>query len=97
MNRNTLLIDAGIAAILTILVVVLSPGLAVVGIVALIVVLVCAISFAFDLRRRRGPKTDKLRERQLRELRRDRRDARQPPRDGRAARQPEERRRRSPR
>ena len=38
MNRNTLLIDAAIAAVLTILVVVLSPGLAVVGIVALIVV-----------------------------------------------------------
>jgi ABC-type bacteriocin/lantibiotic exporter with double-glycine peptidase domain len=72
MNRNTLLIDAAIAAVLTILVVVLSPGLAVVGLIALVVVLVCAISFAFDLRRRRGPK---VRERQLREVRRDRRAA----------------------
>jgi predicted signal transduction protein with EAL and GGDEF domain len=94
-NRNTLLIDAAIAAVLTILVVVLSPGLAVVGLLALIVVVVCAISFAFDLRRRRGPK---VHERQLRELRRDRRAvARKSPGDGRAARQPAERRRRSPR
>jgi hypothetical protein len=77
MTRNTLLIDAAIAAVLTILVVVLSPGLAVVGLIALVVVLVCTISFAFDLRRRRGPK---VRERQLREVRRDRRAAgRQPP------------------
>jgi hypothetical protein len=91
------LIDAAIAAVLTILVVVLSPGLAVVGLLALIVVLVCAISFALDVRRRGRPKGDQQRERQLREVRRDRRTGRQPPGDGRAARQPPERRRRSPR
>ena len=31
MNRNTLLIDAGVAALLAILVLVIAPGLAVVG------------------------------------------------------------------
>jgi ABC-type bacteriocin/lantibiotic exporter with double-glycine peptidase domain len=51
-RRNTVLIDIVIAAILTVLIVVLSPGLAVVGLIALLVVLVCAISFAFDRRRR---------------------------------------------
>ena len=54
MSRNTLLIDAGIAALLAIIVIVISPGLAVVGIVALLVVIVCGISFAFDLRRQRS-------------------------------------------
>jgi ABC-type bacteriocin/lantibiotic exporter with double-glycine peptidase domain len=51
-RRNTVVIDIVIAAILTILIVVLSPGLAVVGLIALLVVLVCAISFAFDRWRR---------------------------------------------
>ncbi len=54
MSRNTLLIDAGIAALLAILVLVIAPGLAVVGLLALLVVVVCVISFAFDLRRRRS-------------------------------------------
>jgi len=53
-RRNTLLIDAGIAAVLAIVVIVIAPGLAVVGIVALLVVIVCAISFVFDLRRHRS-------------------------------------------
>jgi hypothetical protein len=59
-SRNTLLVDAGIALLLAILVVVISPGLAVVGLLALLVLLVCAISFAFDLRkrRRRNPLND---------------------------------------
>ena len=54
MSRNTLLIDAGIAALLAILVLVIAPGLAVVGLLALLVVIVCGVSFAFDLRRRRS-------------------------------------------
>jgi len=54
MSRNALLIDAGIAAVLAILVLVIAPGLAVVGLLALLVVIVCAISFVFDLRRRRS-------------------------------------------
>lgn len=53
MRRNTLLVDAGIAVVLAILVVVISPGLAVVGLLALLVLLVCAVSFAIDLRKRR--------------------------------------------
>lgn len=74
MRRNTLLIDAGIAAILTILVVVLSPGLAVVGLIALVVVLICAVSFARDARRRK--RTRARREASpLRGLRRDLSDA----------------------
>jgi ABC-type bacteriocin/lantibiotic exporter with double-glycine peptidase domain len=53
MNRATLIVDVAIAAILTILIVVLSPGLAVVGLIALLVVLVCAVSFALDRLRRK--------------------------------------------
>jgi ABC-type bacteriocin/lantibiotic exporter with double-glycine peptidase domain len=53
MSRNTLLIDLGIAVVLAVLVVVISPGLAVVGLLALLVLLICGISFAIDLRRRR--------------------------------------------
>jgi hypothetical protein len=52
-TRNTLLVDAGIAALLAILVIVIAPGLAVVGLLALLVVIVCGISFALDLRRNR--------------------------------------------
>jgi hypothetical protein len=68
MSRNTLLVDVAIAAILTILIVVLSPGLAVVGLIALVIVLVCAVSFARDARRRRR-KPARRRPPSLRELR----------------------------
>jgi hypothetical protein len=55
MRRKTLVVDAGIAVVLAILVIVISPGLAVVGLIALLVVLVSAVSFAIDrIRRRRG-------------------------------------------
>lgn len=58
MTRNTLMIDAAIAAILTVLVVVLSPGLAIVGLIAILVIIVCGVSFALDSRRRRrSPRT----------------------------------------
>lgn len=56
--RKTLLVDAGIALVLTILVIVISPGLAVVGLLALLVLLVCAISFGLSrlrVRRRANP------------------------------------------
>jgi len=52
-RRNTVLIDAGIAALLAILVLIIAPGLAVVGLLAILVTVACAISFAFDRRRRR--------------------------------------------
>lgn len=53
MRPNTLLVDAAIAIVLAILVIVLSPGLAVVGLLALLVVLLCGISFGIDRLRRR--------------------------------------------
>jgi uncharacterized iron-regulated membrane protein len=52
-RRNTLLIDAGVAAVIAIFVLIVAPGLAIVGLLALLVVVVCAVSFALDLRRRR--------------------------------------------
>jgi hypothetical protein len=53
-TRNVFVIDAALAAILTILVLVLAPGWAVVGLIAIVVLLICAISFGFDrLRTRR--------------------------------------------
>jgi ABC-type bacteriocin/lantibiotic exporter with double-glycine peptidase domain len=57
-RRNTLLIDAGIAAVLAIFVLIIAPGLAVVALLAILVVIVCGISFAIDLRRNRsqGPR-----------------------------------------
>jgi hypothetical protein len=50
-------IDAGIAVLLAVLVLVVSPGIAVTGMIALLVVVVCAVSFALErwLGRRRGP------------------------------------------
>lgn len=66
MRRNTLLVDAGIALVLAILVIVISPGLAVVGILALLVLLICLISFIIDRRRkasRRNPVTELRRSR----------------------------------
>lgn len=53
MSRRTLVIDAGIAVLVAALVLILAPGLAIVGIIALLVVLVCAISFLVEARRRR--------------------------------------------
>ena len=51
--RNDLAIDAGIAVVIAALVLVISPGLAVTGMVALFVLLILAISFALQSRRRR--------------------------------------------
>jgi ABC-type bacteriocin/lantibiotic exporter with double-glycine peptidase domain len=51
--RNTLLVDAAIALVLAIVVIVISPGLAVVGLLALAVLLICVVSFLIDRRRRR--------------------------------------------
>ena len=51
--RSTLLVDAGIALVLAIVVIVISPGLAVVGLLALLVLLICGVSFLIDRRRRR--------------------------------------------
>lgn len=61
MSRNRLVTDVGIAAVLAILVLVIAPGLAVVGLVALLVLAVCGISFAFDLRRHKPPRVAEAR------------------------------------
>ena len=56
MRRNMLLVDAGIAAVVAIIVLIISPGLAVAGIIALVVLLICAISLGLDVRRSRRPR-----------------------------------------
>lgn len=50
MRRPTLLVDLGLALGLAILVIVIAPGLAVAGMIALVIVIVCLVSFVFDLR-----------------------------------------------
>jgi hypothetical protein len=52
MTRNPIWTDVAIALIVAAIVVVVAPGLAVVGIIALIVLLVCAVSLAYGARRR---------------------------------------------
>ena len=53
MRRNTLLIDAGIAVAIAIAVLIISPGLAVAGMIAIAVLVACAISLVLDVRRSR--------------------------------------------
>jgi hypothetical protein len=50
-RRNTLLIDIGIAVAIGILVLIVTPGLAVAGMIALLVVLVCGVTLVLDARR----------------------------------------------
>ena len=54
MRRDTLLVDAGIAAAVAIGVLIISPGLAVTAIIATIVLVVCGLSLLIDIRRSRG-------------------------------------------
>ena len=54
MRRNTLLVDLAIALAVTIFVLILGPGLAVVAILALAVLIVCGVGFAVTRWRRRG-------------------------------------------
>ena len=51
MSRNALLVDLGFAVIIAAVVLIVAPGIAVVAILALIVLLVCAISLLIDGRR----------------------------------------------
>jgi hypothetical protein len=54
-RRNTLMIDFAIALGAMIVLVVVSPGLAIVGLIAVLVLMVCGLSLLFDgWRRRRG-------------------------------------------
>lgn len=48
-----LIADLAIAIVLAALVLIVSPGLAVVAMIALVVIVVCAISYALDRRRGR--------------------------------------------
>jgi hypothetical protein len=54
MRRNTLLIDAAVAVLLAVLTLILAPGLAVVGMIALLVLVICVVSFVLDGRRQRS-------------------------------------------
>ncbi len=56
MRRNILLTDAAIAAVIAIIVLIISPGIAVTGMIALAVLIVCAISLVLDIRRSRRPR-----------------------------------------
>lgn len=53
MRRNILLTDVGIAAAVAIVVLIISPGLAVTGIIALAVLLACGVGLFLDARRSR--------------------------------------------
>jgi hypothetical protein len=57
LRRNTLLVDAAIAAAVAIGVLIISPGLAVTAIIAIIVLVVCGVSLLIDIRRSRGRRT----------------------------------------
>ena len=51
MRRKTLVVDTGLAMALAALALIVSPGVAVSGMIALLVLLLCAVSFALDRRR----------------------------------------------
>jgi hypothetical membrane protein len=55
-RRNTLVIDGAIAAAVAIAILIISPGLAVAGMIAIVVLVVCAISLVLDVRRGRRPR-----------------------------------------
>jgi hypothetical protein len=47
-RRNVLLVDAAIAVAVAVFVLIIAPGLAVVGMLALLVIVICLVSFAID-------------------------------------------------
>ncbi len=53
MRRNTLAVDAGIAVVIAAFVLIVSPGLAVTGILAILVLVTIAINIALESRKRR--------------------------------------------
>jgi hypothetical protein len=60
-RRNTLVVDALLAVALAALVLILAPGLAIVGMLAILVLIICGVSFLLDTKharagRRRAPK-----------------------------------------
>jgi hypothetical protein len=52
-SRNLIVADVGIAVVLGLVVLIFAPGLAVVAMIAVVVIAVCAVSFALDARRGR--------------------------------------------
>jgi hypothetical protein len=52
-RRNVLLVDVGVAILAAIIVLTITPGLAVVSMIAIAVLAACAISFSRESRRRR--------------------------------------------
>jgi hypothetical protein len=52
-RRNTLLADVGLAALVAVVVLIISPGLAVTGMIALLVLLICGVSLLVGSRRAR--------------------------------------------
>lgn len=55
-RNNVLVIDAVVAALIAVAVLIVTPGLAIAAFIAFFVVLVCMISLVLDLRRRRPGK-----------------------------------------
>jgi hypothetical protein len=60
-SHNTLLVDIALALFVAIVLIVIAPGLAVVGLLAILVLLICAATFALDRWRKRRS-ADPLRE-----------------------------------
>jgi hypothetical protein len=54
MTGRILAIDVAVAVILAAVVLILAPGVAVAGLIGLVVVVVCAVSFVFSSRRQRS-------------------------------------------
>lgn len=52
MTRNALLTDIGLAVLAAIVVLIITPGVAVAGMIAALVLVACAVSLARDVRRR---------------------------------------------
>ncbi len=54
MRRNTLVADALIAVVLAALALILAPGLAIVAMLAILVLIICGVSFLLDAKHVRG-------------------------------------------
>lgn len=54
MNRRILAVDAAIAVAIALFVLIVTPGVAVAGMLALLVIIICAVSFIIDARRARA-------------------------------------------
>lgn len=63
MRNRTLLIDLAIAAVVAIVVLIISPGLAVTAIIALIVLVICGVSLLVSKRRARRTRAPSARPR----------------------------------